>query len=350
MVASEVKLISAVGGLYTAFLYWGFLQEKITSQTYVSPTDSNVTGKWHFSFVLNACMATAGALTGLLMLAVTGQLKGNPPLSQFWRPAMSCTLASPLGYLSLQYINYPLLLLAKSCKLVPVMLMGVVMLGRRHTREEYLSVFLITVGVALFSLDAESLRESFEGGGGGAGTKLLGLGLVSVVMGNLLLDGVTNAEQDKINSRLRVSSFFMMLAINVWILLFHIVYLLLGAWVYTDESELMQAWRFCAAFPEVVTNVAAFCTSAGIGQLFVFFIIKEFGSLTNVTVTISRKFFSILISVVQFGHVVVWWQWVGILCVFLGLSLSVAVKYRADQGDRGKGKVKGQGNARQKEA
>lgn len=27
------------------------------------------------------------------------------------------------------------------------------------------------------------------------------------------------------------------------------------------------------------------------GQLFVFFIIKEFGSLVNVTVTISRKFF-----------------------------------------------------------
>lgn len=42
---------------------------------------------------------------------------------------------------------------------------------------------------------------------------------------------------------------------------------------------------------QVVTNVAAFCACAGMGQLFVFFIIKEFGSLVNVTVTISRKFF-----------------------------------------------------------
>ena len=45
-------------------------------------------------------------------------------------------------------------------------------------------------------------------------------------------------------------------------------------------------------FPsQVVTNLAAFCACAGMGQLFVFFIIKEFGSLVNVTVTISRKFF-----------------------------------------------------------
>ncbi len=41
---------------------------------------------------------------------------------------------------------------------------------------------------------------------------------------------------------------------------------------------------------------------------------------------------SILISVVVFGHSVVWWQWVGVLCVFGGLSLSVRAKYAAKKG------------------
>lgn len=41
---------------------------------------------------------------------------------------------------------------------------------------------------------------------------------------------------------------------------------------------------------------------------------------------------SILISVVVFGHSVVWWQWVGVLCVFGGLSLSVQAKYAAKKG------------------
>lgn len=41
---------------------------------------------------------------------------------------------------------------------------------------------------------------------------------------------------------------------------------------------------------------------------------------------------SILISVVVFGHSVAWWQWIGIVCVFSGLSLSVRAKYAAKKG------------------
>lgn len=53
MVSPEVKLVSAAAGLYSSFLYWGYLQEKITGADYVSPVDPSITGRWHFSFVLN---------------------------------------------------------------------------------------------------------------------------------------------------------------------------------------------------------------------------------------------------------------------------------------------------------
>lgn len=53
MVSSEVKLVTAAAGLYSSFLYWGYLQEKITGAEYVSPLDATVTGRWQFSFVLN---------------------------------------------------------------------------------------------------------------------------------------------------------------------------------------------------------------------------------------------------------------------------------------------------------
>lgn len=84
---------------------------------------------------------------------------------------------------SLSYISYPLLLLAKSCKLVPVMLVGVVLLGRRHTRAEYLAVGLITAGVALFSLKPGAFKEEAlgeEGGGDDAGGKNNAIGLALV--------------------------------------------------------------------------------------------------------------------------------------------------------------------------
>lgn len=58
MVSSEVKLVVATAGLYSSFLYWGYLQEKITGKDYVSPLEESITGRWHFSFVLNGAKIT----------------------------------------------------------------------------------------------------------------------------------------------------------------------------------------------------------------------------------------------------------------------------------------------------
>lgn len=68
---------------------------------------------------------------------------------------------------------------------------------------------------------------------------------------NLILDGVTNAEQDRINNRFKAPGSYMMLAINFWILTFHLVYLSASFAIYGAESELAQALHFMATFPEV---------------------------------------------------------------------------------------------------
>ncbi|CAN0280197.1 unnamed protein product, partial [Ectocarpus fasciculatus] len=69
---------------------------------------------------------------------------------------------------------------------------------------------------------------------------------------NLLLDGVTNAEQDRINARFKAPGSYMMLAINFWILTFHAVYLGASWAVFGPESELAKALYFMATFPEVI--------------------------------------------------------------------------------------------------
>lgn len=68
---------------------------------------------------------------------------------------------------------------------------------------------------------------------------------------NLILDGVTNAEQDRINARFKAPGSYMMLAINFWILTFHLAYLSASWAIYGPDSELAQALQFMATFPEV---------------------------------------------------------------------------------------------------
>lgn len=75
------------------------------------------------------------------------------------------------------------------------------------------------------------------------------------VMANLILDGVTNAEQDRINARFKPPGSFMMIAINFWILLFHVVFLAGGWALYGEESEIARALNFMITFPEVCSHV-----------------------------------------------------------------------------------------------
>jgi hypothetical protein len=50
--------------------------------------------------------------------AARASLAELPPPRTYLKPALSNTLASPIGYYALRFINFPMMLLAKSCKLV----------------------------------------------------------------------------------------------------------------------------------------------------------------------------------------------------------------------------------------
>ena len=58
-------------------------------------------------------------------------------------------------------------------------------------------------------------------------------------------------------------------------------------------------------------------------QYFIFTTITNFGPLTCSIFTTTRKFFTILASVIIFGNALVSRQWAGVLLVFLGLGLDI---------------------------
>jgi hypothetical protein len=76
-------------------VFAGVLQERITSVSYTSVDGAQ--GKWKFPLALNACMALASLLASGLVLLLVPPSMPQPPSREFWKPALTCTLASPFG-------------------------------------------------------------------------------------------------------------------------------------------------------------------------------------------------------------------------------------------------------------
>ena len=70
-----------------------------------------------------------------------------------------------------------------------------------------------------------------------------------------------------------------------------------------------------------------FSLCSAFGQIFIFLTIRTFDSLTLSTITTTRKFFTIVASVVVHGNVLNNSQWLAVLVVFAGLGLEVVDGY-----------------------
>jgi UDP-galactose transporter B1 len=93
-----------------------------------------------------------------------------------------------------------------------------------------------------------------------------------------------------------------------------------------SEPVLFQCLHFLSTHPSAVWPLVQYALLGGLGQLFIFETISHFGSLTLVMVTVTRKLFTMLLSVFIFGHSLTFGQWSGIGVVFVAIGLEAAVK------------------------
>jgi UDP-galactose transporter B1 len=236
-----------------------------------------------------------------------------PLVYYYFKVAAIHSISSPFGYASLSHIDYPTLTLGKSCKLIPVIIMNYVLYRRVYPFYKYVSVFLITVGVSAFML----LHSRGKAAGANS---LYGLLMLSI---NLALDGATNSAQDQIFKKFKVSGTHMMLYMNLFsgflMLFWH-----LGPF----GDNLSEAIGFCLRHPVAVWDIVLFSLCGAFGQCFIFYILEMHGSVTVVTVTVTRKLFTILISVLWFNHPLAPLQWLSVCLVFVGIGLDAYMKGR----------------------
>lgn len=253
----------------------------------------------------------------------------SPLLSRYILIAALQSTASQLGFLSLRYISYPTLTLAKSCKLVPVLVMNVVLYRRKFAAYKYAVVGLVTLGIWLFMAFAPA--KAGKKAKGPESSSLIGLLLC---LFNLVLDGATNSTQDQVFSkfgRKTVSAGQMMLVMNAISALLMALALSVPLPLLStpgQPTQLSLALEFTQKHPQVWRDIIAYALAGAVGQVSIFETLERFGSLTLVSITVTRKLFTMLLSVVVYKHELSRLQWVGVAIVFAGIGIEAREKRR----------------------
>jgi len=228
------------------------------------------------------------------------------------------------------------MVLGKSCKLVPVMIMNVLLYRRKFAPYKYLVVFMVTLGITIFMGMGDDKKASKSHGKGDnnlAQSPYANVIGITYLLINLALDGAVNSTQDEIFTRHKVTGQQMMFWINIFCtLLTSILSVLPLPYIpvihpsHDGRSELMGALTFIQTHPSIILPLAQFTITGALGQLFIFETLQHFGSLTLVTITLTRKLFTMLLSVIVYNHKLTNGQWLGAAVVFAGISVEAIVK------------------------
>lgn len=220
---------------------------------------------------------------------------------------------------ALQYVSYPMQALAKSCKLIPVLIGSIILLKKKYRLAKYICVLLMTIGITMFQMGKSSTK-----GGHGKDTgsisqnpyaEYFGLGLLLL---SLILDGVTGPFQERLTHKHNLKNTRQMLVNNTWATVYMFIMCVIN-------GELSTGYQFFNQFPSMIQPLILFGLCSGFGQIFIFYTIRTFDSLTLSTITTTRKFFTILVSVLdpRNGHKLSKPQWAAVLVVFAGVGLEV---------------------------
>lgn len=224
------------------------------------------------------------------------------PTGYYASSALTYLLAMVSSNMALRWVPYPTQVVAKAAKPIPVMILGVLLGRKSYSTQKYFFVMLIVIGVIMFMYKEGQVNKNLE---------KTGLGELLLFL-SLSMDGLTGAIQERMRAASKPSAQHMMLAMNYWSTLILGVALLV-----TGEGKSFLEFSF--KYPELHLHLAALALAGAIGQLFIFMMVSSFGPLPCSIVTTTRKFFTVLFSVLFFGNLISGRQWMGTLLVFSGL-------------------------------
>ncbi|XP_077480687.1 adenosine 3'-phospho 5'-phosphosulfate transporter 2 isoform X2 [Stigmatopora argus] len=278
-----------VAGVFFFYLIYGYLQELIFS----------VEGFKPFGWYLTLVQFGLYSVFGLTELQLTQDKRRRIPGKTYVVLAFLTVGTIGLSNTSLGYLNYPTQIIFKCCKLIPVMIGGVFLQGKRYNVVDVFAAVCMSFGLIWFMLADSRVAPNFN--------------VTDAVIGNVQEKAMKLHNGS--NSEMVLYSYSI-----------GFVYILTGL---TCVGGLGPAVAFCSEEPLKTYGYAfLFSLSGYFGISFVLALIKLFDALVAVTVTTGRKAISIVLSFMFFTKPFTFqYIWGGLLVLF-GIFLNVYSKNR----------------------
>jgi len=278
-------------------MVYGILQERLMTIPYGGEL-------FQVSTYLVLCNRLVNCAYASTMMAVNREdVVNKAPLWKYMIVSLSNVAATTCQYEALKYVSFPVQMLGKSFKMMPVMIWGIMLSGKAYTWLDWGIAACVTLGVTEFLMTGNISAPADQG------NSLWGLLLL---VGFLACDGLTSTMQEKLFKEYRTTKFNQMLYVNACSAGTSLIALL-------ASGHLSSCIAFTFAHGEFARDVMLLSTSAAGSQYFIYAQVLEFGALVFAATMNVRQVVSIIVSCIQYHHVITWLQTCGLFLVFAAL-------------------------------
>lgn len=292
------KLAWCVMGVVGTLMIYGVMQERIMKQPYGPEKEF-----FQHSLFIVLCNRILTLIVAVLILVVQGKsMAPVAPIYSYAAVSLSNVVATGCQYEALKYVSFPVQTLAKSGKMIPVMIWGTAIMQKKYGLKDYIVAFLVTGGCAIFLLygDHKKPRRNVDSTFWG----------VLLMLGYLGFDGFTSTFQDKLFKGYNMETFNQILYVTIC----SSIISLLGL-----QMNLVFAIQFVVKYPICFFHITLLSIAATASQFFISYTIRTFGALAFATIMTTRQLLSILLSSIIYGPPLSLGQYGGTALVFTSL-------------------------------
>ena len=305
----NAMLTVCVAGIVGSLLVYGVLQERLMTRPF-GPGEGE---KFKYSvFIVLHNRLVSSIIAVIAILVRKSSWLPAAPSYAYLGVSASNVVATSCQYEALKYVSFPVQTLAKCSKMIPVMIWGMFIMGKRYKLKDYLIAAGVTIGATVFVLYGDVTAKHTKGKSEKE-TTMMGMLLM---LGYLGFDGFTSTFQDKLFKGYKMGTYNQMLYVNLFssgVSLFTLM----------TTGQFFPALGFVLRHLDCWNFIILLSFASTIGQLFILYTIKEYGALIFATIMTTRQFLSILLSCIIFANPLTFGQWGGTGIIFGSLYYKV---------------------------